>query len=68
MGWKDFLDFYRLIIGKNNRSFLIEQQKISRPTLSVRFKVFFASPLPPEVVWVLLPPKLFSSTREWVYG
>jgi hypothetical protein len=36
--------------------------------LGLRFKVFFASPLPPEVVWVLLPPKLLSSAGEWVYG
>lgn len=66
--WKDFVDFYRLVKGKTNRELLIEQKEISRPTLSVKFKVFFDLPLSAETVLKLLPPKLLSSGLPWVYG
>jgi len=66
--WKDFVDFYHLVKGKVNRELLIEQKAISRPTLSLKFKPFFDLPLPSEVVWKLLPPKLLSSNLPWVYG
>jgi hypothetical protein len=66
--WKDFVDFYHLIKGKTNRSFLLEKRGIGRSKLSFQFKVFFDLPLSAEIVWKLLPPKLLSSGLPWIYG
>jgi len=66
--WKDFVDFYRLITGKTNRLFLLNQKEIGRSKLSFQFKIFFALSLSNKTVWELLPPKLLSSGSSWVYG
>jgi hypothetical protein len=67
--WKDFVDFYNLVKGKTNRESLVEQNEISRPTLSLRFKSFFDLPLSAEIVWKLLPPKLLMFPNlHWTYG
>ena len=66
--WKDFIDFQKLIKGKSNRESIFTDKQISRPTLSIRFKPFFDLPLPPEIVWQILPLKLLSSNLPWVYG
>lgn len=66
--WKDFVDFYRLVKGQTNRSFLLDKKEIGRSKLSFQFKVFFDLPLSAEVVWNLLPPKMLSSNLDWVYG
>lgn len=66
--WIDFIDFHRFVSGKINRKFLIDQKKISRPTLFLKFKRFFDLPLSAEIVWQILPPKLLSSNRPWIYG
>ena len=66
--WPDFVDFYRLVIGETNRSFLLDQKEIGRSKLSFQFKVFFDLPLSAEIVWNLLPPKLLSSGLDWIYG
>lgn len=42
--------------------------KISRTTLSAKFKVFFDKPLSPHLVWQVLPPKLTKTKSCWVYG
>ena len=47
---------------------MIDQNKISRPTLSLKFKAFFDLPFSPKAVWELLPPQLLSSGLSWVYG
>lgn len=49
----------------------METGRISRPTLSVRFKQFFTQPLSPEVVWKVLAPKLTQPNNHgnpWVLG
>ena len=66
--WKDFVDFYRLVVGRTNRPFLLEKKEIDRKTLGLRFKTFFDLPLSAEIVWKLLPPKLLSSNLGWIYG
>jgi hypothetical protein len=45
--------------------------KVSRKTLRLKFKPFFESPLHPETVWKILPPRLMISDnrfKPWVYG
>lgn len=65
VSFKDFSDFYRLVIGDVNRHQLTKDKHICRWTLSVRFKVFFNKPLYYDEVWKVLPPKL---VNPWVYG
>ena len=66
--WKDFVDFYRLVMGKTNRSFLLDENQVGRSKLSFKFKVFFDLSLSAEITWSLLPPKLLSSGLPWIYG
>ena len=66
--WKDFVDFYCLIKGQTNRSFLLDKKEIGRSKLSFQFKVFFDLPLSTGIVWNLLPPKMLSLSLNWVYG
>jgi hypothetical protein len=53
---------------------LLELEKISRPTLSKKFKVFFDKFVSPSKVWRVLPPTLTKTTKEnshpdpWVLG
>lgn len=61
----NFIDFYRLVVGNINRRQLMKDKAVSRPTLSVKFQVFFTQPLSPAEVWRVLPPKL---SVPWVYG
>lgn len=65
VGFSDFSRFYCLVTGKVNRRRLMDERKISRPTLSLAFRPFFNKPLLPEEVWQVLPPKL---NVPWVYG
>ena len=41
---------------------------VSRKTLSLRFKIFFDNPVPPEKLWTVFPPQAVSSGSSWVYG
>jgi len=68
VGWKNFIDFYRLITSKTNRQYLLDQNRIGRSKLSFQFKVFFDLPLSAEIIWRLLPPKLLFPELPWVYG
>ena len=65
VSFKDFSDFYRLIIGDVNRHQLIKDKNICRLTLSVKFKPLFNRPLFSNEVWEVLPPDL---SNPWVYG
>lgn len=68
VNWENFVDFYRFVVGKTNRQFLLDQRGVGRSKLSFRFKNFFDLPLSAETVWKLLPPRLLSSGLPWVYG
>lgn len=46
----------------------MEEEGISRPTLSKKFKLFLDKPLSSKSVWRLLPPKLTVSSDPWVLG
>ena len=65
VSFKDFVDFYRLVVGNVNRQQLLKDKNVCRLTLSVKFKLFFDSPLYCNEVWQALPPKL---SDPWVYG
>lgn len=39
--------------------------RVSRTTLSLRFKIFFDHPVSPEVLWKIFPPNF---SRPWVYA
>ncbi len=43
-------------------------KKISRQTLSRKFKPFFDNPLTAEEVWRIVPPKIATDKNPWVYG
>ena len=53
-------------MGKSNRKNLLELEKISRPTLSKRFQVFFDKFVSPLEVWRVLPPTLTKTSDPWV--
>jgi len=56
-------------MGKVNRSKLMEEEGVSRPTLSKKLKLFLDKPLSPESVWKLLPPRLTKDDDQpWVLG
>ena len=57
-----------MILGLSNRKKLTQIEKISRPTLSHKFKLFFDHPISPEKLWLILPPKISSNQDDWVYG
>ena len=63
IGFSDFLAFYRFILGKKNRSQLIEEKAVCRKTLSSVFITFFNKPLPPDAVNKIFP---LSFSRFWV--
>ncbi len=46
----------------------MEEEGISRPTLSKKFKLFLDKPLSSESVWRLLPPRLTTTSDPWVLG
>jgi hypothetical protein len=51
-----------------NRKKIIEYDRVSRKTLSKKFKPFFNHPLTAEDVWKISPPKIASNDEPWVYG
>jgi len=65
VSFRDFSDFYRLVVGNVNRYQLTKDKNICLRTLSVRFKLFFDNPLFCNEVWEVLPPDLSNS---WTYG
>lgn len=66
--FSDFQKFYELVSGLSNRKKLTQIKKVSRPTLSHKFKLFFDHPIPPEKLWLILPPKIVLTQVDWVYG
>lgn len=69
--FSDFKEFYQFVTGKVNRQQLLTTNKVSRPTLSVKFRIFFNKPLSCQSVWQALPPRLTNQTTKesgWVYG
>jgi hypothetical protein len=65
VSFSNFCDFYLLVKGRVNRRELLDKHNLSRPTLSVQFKLFFNQPLTAQELWELLPPKF---DDKWVYG
>ena len=57
-----------MITGFSNRKKLAQTEKVTRETLSIRFRVFFNHSIPPEKLWSIFPPKLAPSQTSWVYG
>ena len=51
-----------------NRKKITREKKISRKTLSLKFKPFFDNPLTPEEVWKIVPPRITFDKKPWVYG
>lgn len=51
-----------------NRKKIVWDKRISRKTLSLKFKPFFDNPLTAEEVWKIIPPKISTNTNPWVYG
>jgi hypothetical protein len=51
-----------------NRKKIVLDRKISRKTLSLRFKPFFDHPLTAQEVWKIIPPRIARSTDPWVYA
>lgn len=66
--FSDFVEFAQLITGMVNRKKIIQEKKISRKTLSKKFKPFFDNPLTVEDVWKIIPPKIAAGKNPWVYG
>jgi len=62
------VEFAQLITGMVNRKKIIRERKISRKTLSGKFKPFFDHPLSAEEVWKIVPPKITRNNHPWVYG
>lgn len=62
----DIVAFSELVRGEINRKKIGEESGLSRPTISIRFKLFFDHPIPSRSVWQILPPKPLSSS--WVLG
>jgi hypothetical protein len=62
------VEFAQLITGMANRKKIVQERKISRKTLSKKFKPFFDNPLMAEEVWKIIPPKIASNKNPWVYG
>lgn len=55
-------------MGLSSREKLRQIEKVTRVTLSNRFKIFFDYPIPPEKLWSIFPPRLALSKTNWVYG
>ena len=55
-------------MGLSSRIKLVQIEGVTRVTLSVRFKIFFDHPIPPEKLWIVFPPKIVLSKTDWVYG
>lgn len=47
---------------------MVLAENITRKTLSLRFKIFFKRPIPPEKLWTIFPPQIVLSKTDWVYG
>ena len=47
---------------------MLDQRKISRPTLFVKFKYFFDKPISARELWQILPPKFNKNKKNWTYG
>lgn len=55
-------------MGLSSRRKLVQIEGVTRVTLSVRFKVFFDHPVPPEKLWIAFPPQIVLSKTDWIYG
>lgn len=62
------MDFAQFITGMVNRKKIIEDENLSRKTLSKKFRPFFSHPLTATEVWKINPPKIANSNEPWVYG
>jgi len=66
VSFKESCEFQKLIVGKSDRSNLLELKGVSRQTLSRKFKVFFDRFVSPEEVWRVLPHTLTITNDPWV--
>lgn len=57
-----------MVSGLSSRRKLVQIERVTRVTLSVRFKIFFDHPLPPGKLWTVFPPQIVLSRTDWVYG
>jgi len=62
------VEFAQLVTGMVNRKKIIWDEKVSRKTLSKKFKPFFDNPLTAGEVWKIVPPKISTNKNPWVYG
>jgi len=51
-----------------NRKRIARDKRVSRKTLSKKFKPFFDHPLTAEEVWKIWPPRISQTQEPWVYG
>jgi hypothetical protein len=62
------MEFAQLVTGMVNRKKITHDEKVSRKTLSKKFKLFFDNPLTAEEVWKIIPPKNSINKKPWIYG
>ena len=62
------MEFAQLITGMVNRDKITWERKVSRKTLSKKYKPFFDNPLTAEEVWKINPPQITTNKDPWVYG
>ncbi len=55
-------------MGRVNRAQLLEDEGVSRPTLSKKFLLFLGKPLPLEKLWEVVTPMCMRSDLPWVLG
>lgn len=60
--------FAQFVTGMVNRKKITRDQKISRKTLSGKFRPFFDNPLTAEEVWKISSPIITKNKTPWVYG
>ncbi len=62
------MEFAQFVTGMVNRKKIVSDNKVSRKTLSKKFKLFFDHPLTAKEIWDILPPKITTSKSPWVLG
>lgn len=66
--FSDFVEFAELVTGMVNRQKIALTNKVSRKTVSVKFKSFFDHPLSASDVWKIDPPTIAKHHQPWIYG
>lgn len=62
------MEFAQLVTGMVNRKKITHDKKVSRKTLSKKFKLFFDNPLTANEVWKIIPPKITTNKKPWIYA